>query len=159
MRLRNTIIVLVLLLLVGGYSLIILLGSRPVPHGTPRWGSEWKEATVRWYNHAFPLNCHGISYAHRNNYLDLDPTYKDAIGRPLIRMTYNYFDNDYKMSAYLTEKAAGIARAANATIVGDPQPRRGLAGQVGDQRPRSLRSGAGGEHQDRNRRVFVDQRQ
>lgn len=34
MRVRNTIIVLVLLLVVGGYSLIILLGSRPVPPET-----------------------------------------------------------------------------------------------------------------------------
>jgi hypothetical protein len=34
MRLRNTIIALVLLLVVGGYSLIILLGSRPVPPPT-----------------------------------------------------------------------------------------------------------------------------
>lgn len=34
MRLRNTIIVLVLLVVVGGYSLIILLGSRPVPPAT-----------------------------------------------------------------------------------------------------------------------------
>ncbi|HVA83521.1 MAG TPA: DUF4340 domain-containing protein [Candidatus Binataceae bacterium] len=34
MRLRNTIIVLILLLVFGGYSLIILLGSRPVPPPT-----------------------------------------------------------------------------------------------------------------------------
>src|SRR5690348_12388581 len=34
MRLRNTIIVLVLLAVVGGYSLLILLGSRPVPPQT-----------------------------------------------------------------------------------------------------------------------------
>src|SRR5580704_15856018 len=34
MHLRNTIIALVLLLLVGGYSLIVLLGSRPVPPPT-----------------------------------------------------------------------------------------------------------------------------
>jgi Domain of unknown function (DUF4340) len=34
MRLRNTIIVLILLAVVGGYSLIILLGSRPVPPPT-----------------------------------------------------------------------------------------------------------------------------
>jgi Domain of unknown function (DUF4340) len=34
MRLRNTIIVLILLLVLGGYSLIILLGSRPVPPPT-----------------------------------------------------------------------------------------------------------------------------
>jgi hypothetical protein len=34
MRLRNTIIVLILLAVLGGYSLIILLGSRPVPPAT-----------------------------------------------------------------------------------------------------------------------------
>ncbi len=44
-------------------------------------------------------------------------------------MTYNYFDNDYKMSAFLTEKAVGIARAAKCHyIVGNPQPRRGNYG-------------------------------
>src|ERR1700726_2240576 len=32
------------------------------------------------------------------------------------------------MSESLTEKAAGIAHAANATIVGNPQPRRGNFG-------------------------------
>jgi len=73
----------------GGFISPALSGGRPiqvraVPPGTPRWGSAWKEATVRWYKHHLPINCHGISYAHRTNYLDLDPTYKDAIGRPLI---------------------------------------------------------------------------
>ena len=43
-------------------------------------------------------------------------------------MTYNYTENDYKMSAFLIEKAVGIARAANARIIGNPQPRRGNFG-------------------------------
>jgi gluconate 2-dehydrogenase alpha chain len=116
----------------GGFIAAQVTGGRPIqvratPPGTPRWGSAWKEATARWYNHTFPLNCHAVSYAHRTNYLDLDPTYKDAIGRPLIRMTYNYTDNDYKVATYLTDKAAGIARAANAKVV-EARPRRGNYG-------------------------------
>jgi gluconate 2-dehydrogenase alpha chain len=43
-------------------------------------------------------------------------------------MTYNYTDNDYKMSTFLTARATEIARAANAKIVGTPQPRRGNYG-------------------------------
>ncbi len=114
----------------GGYLYPSVSGGRPIqvratPPGTPRWGSQWKEATQRWYNHTFPISCHGASYAWRTNYLDLDPNYKDAIGRPLVRMTYNYSDNDRKMSAFLTDRAVELARAANATIIGTPNPRTG----------------------------------
>jgi gluconate 2-dehydrogenase alpha chain len=112
----------------GGFIAATVSGGRPiqvraVPPGTPRWGSAWKEATAQWYNHWFPLYFHGSNYAHRTNYLDLDPTYKDAIGRPLMRMTYNFKPNDHKMSAYVMGKMMEIARAANAKVVGNPQVR------------------------------------
>ncbi len=112
----------------GGFIAATVSGGRPiqvraVPPGTPRWGSAWKEATAQWYNHWFPLYFHGSNYAHRTNYLDLDPTYKDAIGRPLMRMTYNFKPNDHKMSAYVMGKMTEIARVANAKVVGNPQMR------------------------------------
>ena len=44
------------------------------------------------------------------NYLDLDPTYRDAHGLPLLRMTMDWRQNEQKMSAYMTEKAAEIAK-------------------------------------------------
>jgi gluconate 2-dehydrogenase alpha chain len=40
-------------------------------------------------------------------------------------MTYNFTENDYKMSAYCTDQCAKIARAMNATIVGPPIAKRG----------------------------------
>ncbi len=91
------------------------VGGRPLPHGTPRWGSEWKRATAKWYRHATRFNTQGSVYAHRDNFLDIDPTYKDAFGRPLIRMTYNGTDNDHKMSRYLVGKLEGIVKAMNPT--------------------------------------------
>src|SRR5579871_728415 len=95
------------------------------PPGTPRWGEGWKAATAKWYNHAFTIHASGANFAHRHNYLDLDPTYRDKLGRPLIRMTYNFRANDLKLSAYTTAKAVEIAKAMNPTILGAPQPRRG----------------------------------
>jgi len=99
--------------------------TRAVPPGTPRWGAKWKEATAKWYNHSFYINASCANYAHRENYLDLDPIYRDALGRPLIRMTYNFHENDYKISAYLTDVAVKIAKAMNPTMIGPPQARRG----------------------------------
>jgi gluconate 2-dehydrogenase alpha chain len=99
--------------------------TRPVPSGTPRWGSAWKKATADWYAHAFTIGVHGSCYAHPDNYLSLDPTYRDAFGQPLARMTFDFRENELKMSAYVTQKAADLARATDATIVGPVTPRTG----------------------------------
>ena len=39
--------------------------------------------------------------AYRGCYLDLDPTYRDAYGTPLLRMTLNWQDNDMRVSEFL----------------------------------------------------------
>src|SRR5262249_3264864 len=99
--------------------------KRLVPPGTPMWGSKWKQANADWFAHSFNIYVHGSWYPHRENYLDLDPTYKDAYGQPLVRMTFDIRDNELRMSEYLTKKAAEIAQATGATIVGTPSPRKG----------------------------------
>ncbi len=101
------------------------IGARILPAGTPRWGSQWKQANADWYARAFNVSVHGSNYPHRENFLDLDPTYRDAYGQPLLRMNYDFRENDYRMSEYVTARAAEIAREMGATTVGAPQPRRG----------------------------------
>jgi gluconate 2-dehydrogenase alpha chain len=94
----------------------------PTPPGTPQWGAAWKRAVVRHYNHTSVINVHGSSVAVRQNYLDLDPTYKDAWGLPLLRMTFDFPENDVKMSAYITDKAAAIGRAMGGQqVAGSPR--------------------------------------
>jgi hypothetical protein len=67
---------------------------------------------------AIPFACnraahpvHGSSIAQRQNYLDLDPTYRDAWGQPLLRMTFDFPQNDIKMAAYVTAKALEVGKA------------------------------------------------
>ncbi|PRD44758.1 GMC family oxidoreductase [Phyllobacterium phragmitis] len=86
------------------------IATRPTPPGTPRWGSTWKKATTDNYLSSLYLNAQGGSYATRGNYLDLDPTYKDRLGRPLLRMTFDFPDNDIRMISYVTRKAEEIAK-------------------------------------------------
>ncbi len=87
------------------------IASRPVPKGTPAWGSEWKKETVRCYNSTMSIGCESSSYAVRGNYLSLDPTYTDRFGRPLLRITFDFPQNDLRMSQYVTEKIAEIGAA------------------------------------------------
>ena len=84
---------------------------RPVPQGTPRWGSEWKKAAAKYFNRSFSITIQGACQSYRSNYLDLDPTYRDAYGLPLLRMTFDRHENETKMSVWLTNKAAEIAKA------------------------------------------------
>jgi gluconate 2-dehydrogenase alpha chain len=49
--------------------------------------------------------------AYRDNYLDLDPTYKDIYGQPLLRMTFDWQANDIAMTQYTVGKVAEIAKA------------------------------------------------
>jgi len=101
------------------------IASRLVPPGTPAWGSGWKQANADWYAHSFAITAHGSWYPHPENYLDLDPTYKDAYGQPLVRMTMDIRDNELRMSEYCTQRAEEIAKETGATIVAPGTPRRG----------------------------------
>lgn len=110
--------------IVGGSGASPPIGGRALPEGSPQWGAEWKKQTVKWYYSVMDFNTQGSVYANRANYLDLDPTYKDAIGRPLLRMTYNGTDNDHKMSRYLLSKLEIVVKAMNPTSYSlRPRPR------------------------------------
>jgi gluconate 2-dehydrogenase alpha chain len=84
-------------------------GLRP---GTKRWGSEWKEGYARDYQSAVSIFCQGTSMPSRDAYMTLDPTYKDKHGRPMLRVTFDYNENDMAMARYVTDKAVGIMKEA-----------------------------------------------
>jgi len=86
----------------------------PVPPGTPAWGSAWKSAVAKYYNNSASLNAQGGCQSYRQNYLDLDPTYTDAYGQPLLRMTMDWYKHEHKQSAFMVEKLGQIAKAMDA---------------------------------------------
>jgi gluconate 2-dehydrogenase alpha chain len=100
----------------GGYILGGQTGGRPIqqlllPPGTPSWGEQWKRAAKDSYLHTTGVQSHGSVMSYRDRYLDLDPTYKDAFGLPLLRITFDWHDNEYKMTRFLTDRAQEIANA------------------------------------------------
>ena len=95
-----------------------VIKGKPVPHGTPRWGRDWKKAVAYNYRRCMSIHIHATCLSYRGNYLDLDPTYKDAYGLPLLRMTFDWHNNDLRMMQYMTERCAEIGRALNGSSVG-----------------------------------------
>ena len=100
----------------GGYIALWNTGGRPIlqhhlPKGTPKWGAGWKQAMKENYLTACSIATHGAVMSYRDNYLDLDPTYKDNYGNPLLRLTFDFHHNENAMSKFLTDRATDIAKA------------------------------------------------
>ncbi|KAA6206308.1 MAG: GMC family oxidoreductase [Candidatus Tokpelaia sp.] len=87
--------------------------SLPLPTGTPAWGAGWKQAIGDWYGRNLGLGLHGSCMSYRDAYLDLDPTYKDKYGRPLMRMTFNWHENDIKLAQFGSARQEEIVKALN----------------------------------------------
>jgi gluconate 2-dehydrogenase alpha chain len=115
----------------GGASIDVLVtNGRPIrarrtPPGTPGWGSAWKKATADWYSHSFTVGAQGSCYPHRENFLDLDPDYTDIYGQRLLRMTFDFRENELRMSEWVTQKVGEICRAMAPHLLGAVEGLRG----------------------------------
>lgn len=99
----------------GGYIGAVMTNGRPilgtrVPKGTPAWGAAWKQAVAENYLSSYSAATHGACNSYRDCYLDLDPTYTDAYGRKLLRITFDFHDNERKMSQFLTDRLGEIVQ-------------------------------------------------
>lgn len=106
----------------GGLISLLQAGRRPidnnpVPPGTPGWGPEFKKASLYHFNRSLSVSSQGASMPHRDNYLSLDDTYKDAYGLPLLRMTYDFTPQDRALHAYIRGKCEEIVRSMGADTV------------------------------------------
>jgi gluconate 2-dehydrogenase alpha chain len=98
------------------------IGYHPTAPGTPKWGSDWKKAVVAGYNHTVSVGNQGSVMSYRQNYLDLDPTYTDSFGRPMLRMTFDFQDNEWKQMAGASAVAESIVKAMGATVIAKSLP-------------------------------------
>src|SRR5437868_12318544 len=107
----------------AGFNTPLPIGYRPVPGGTPQWGKAWKAATAKWYQTAMNIGSSGTVMANRNNYFDLDPTYRNAFGQPLMRMTFDCKENEHKMGRHAAEMINALAKSLNPTRLNEATAR------------------------------------
>jgi gluconate 2-dehydrogenase alpha chain len=107
----------------AGFNTVLPIGYRPVPRGTPLWGKEWKAATAKWYQTAMSIRASGSVMANRYNYYDLDPTYRNAFGQPLMRMTFDYKNNEHTMGRHAADVINAIAKSMKSTRLDEASAR------------------------------------
>jgi gluconate 2-dehydrogenase alpha chain len=91
-------------------------GGRPIGQagptpGAPAWGSGWKAGMQDAYQRSMGIGMSGSVMPYRDAYLSLDPNYKDAHGLPLIRITFDWHDNEINMINYVGQRMTEVAKA------------------------------------------------
>ncbi len=93
------------------------LASNIVPKDTARWGPEFKKNSVFYTYRNLTVWYTAANMSWWHNYLDLDPTYKDDFGDPLIRVTNKYTEQDRNIAKFGIEKCKEIMEEMGADII------------------------------------------
>jgi gluconate 2-dehydrogenase alpha chain len=97
----------------GGDPPIASFGVIPPGSAKREWGAEWKKAGIEWHDRASAITTEAEHLSYHQNYLDLDPTYTDQYGDPLVRLTLDWTDHERAQGAMLTGVHKEIAKAMN----------------------------------------------
>ncbi len=99
-----------------GHGPLSLVGGT-VPKDTPSWGEEFKEKSLFYTNRSLNIGVQPCGLSWDNNFMDLDPSYKDSFGDPLLRITTKFHDQDRKLMQHAVAKAGEIMKEMGADKV------------------------------------------
>ncbi len=106
----------------GGGGLDARIGPQPtiwaqrLSQEGPSWGAAFK-ARLREFPRSMIVLGHGTSLPVASNAVSLDPTLKDAWGRPALRVTYKDHADDLANARFMQDRAVEIMEAAGAQRV------------------------------------------
>lgn len=105
----------------GGIDARPFLSANPIMHAltglppdAPRWGAAFKDMLARSFTRHMTILASTTSLPLDRNNITLDPTHRDAWGRPAMRVTYRDHPDDLAMAGFLQERAMQLFDAAGA---------------------------------------------
>ena len=113
---------------IGGGMASATMEAKPIgtasalPPSAPRWGSGWKAWLAQNADSVAGVGAQLEVLSYEDNYLDLDPNVRDPLGRPVIRITNDYHENERRLSDWVQKKMVEWLRAAGAAEVWTAAP-------------------------------------
>ncbi|SPL62206.1 GMC family oxidoreductase [Ochrobactrum soli] len=87
-----------------------------VPDNAPQWGTGWQKALKQHVGRAVSVAMLGEVAPHKHRYLDIDTTYRDAWGDPLLRLNFDWQPNDRNMVSAVGTTLDNILKQAGADV-------------------------------------------
>src|SRR5829696_4842736 len=92
----------------------IQITRQDLPPDVPAWGKGYKDHIREW-QHFCTVRIQPDTLSYENNFLDLDPRYRDRSGMPLVRITYDLRENEQRLAAWMEDRSEEILREMGAT--------------------------------------------
>ena len=99
---------------VGGGMCSATMEAKPIatastlPPSAPRWGSGWKAWLAENADSVAGVGPQLEVLSYEDNNLDLDPVVRDPLGRPVIRITNDFHDNERRLFRLHPEEDGGV---------------------------------------------------
>lgn len=103
------------------YGFGAISSSNNVPEDTPNWGADYKKESLHYAFRTLRLWYTSIALPYWHNYLDLDPTYEDEYGDPLLRVTYKFTNQEKNIGKFGIDRCHEILEEMGADIVEDDE--------------------------------------
>lgn len=103
------------------YGFGAISSSNNVPEDTPNWGADYKKESLHYAFRTLRLWYTSIALPYWHNYLDLDPTYEDEYGDPLLRVTYKFTNQEKNIGQFGIDRCHEILEEMGADIVEDDE--------------------------------------
>jgi gluconate 2-dehydrogenase alpha chain len=113
---------------IGGGMCSATMEAKPIatanttPPSVARWGSSWKAWLAANADSVAGVGAQLEVLSYEDNFLDLDLAVRDPLGRPVIRITNDFHDNERRLSDYVQKKMVDWLKAAGAAEVWTAAP-------------------------------------
>jgi gluconate 2-dehydrogenase alpha chain len=119
---------------IGGGNLWAMSDRRPISAAngstwgrSPTWGTQWKAFIRENADRSHSSYIQKTTLPYETNFCDLDPSEKDPLGFPILRVTAQFMDNERAIAAFTQDRMEEWYRAAGAVEIS----RGGLCGAMG----------------------------
>jgi gluconate 2-dehydrogenase alpha chain len=94
----------------------IQISREALPPDVQRWGKPYKDHLRQW-QHFGVVRIQPDTLSYNNNFVELDPHYRDqsGVGLPVLRITYDLRENEHRLADWMESKSEEILRGMGAT--------------------------------------------
>ena len=86
------------------------------------WGQSWKDTIRSDWDSTGSIVTEGEVHAYADNFLDLDPNYRDRLGNPLLRLTFDWHQNERNLWRFVAQRAKEVMIAMKPTAIASFTP-------------------------------------